>query len=275
QIDGEIQSTVQNTAGVKQCPDPAAIFTGRGDKIERIENCILNGDKQRCVFVLHGLGGAGKTQIALRTVQKTRDIWTDIVYVDATSRDTAIGALVAFAKAKMIGEAHTDAIRWLSSRRERWLMVFDNADDPSLDIRSFFPSGDHGSILITTRLPQLALLAQGPDPECGVFSMYSEEALELFLKTARLQGGQISETERDAAVNLLQEFGHLALAIVHAGAYIWSSKCTIVQYHGMFLKQRRTTLERYQTLLVKVDDYQKSVYTTWHMSYRLLSPRAQ
>ncbi|KAG9080294.1 hypothetical protein FRC06_006822, partial [Ceratobasidium sp. 370] len=275
QIDGEIQPRIQHMAGVKQCPDPAAIFTGRADKIERIERCILNGGKQRCVFVLHGLGGAGKTQIALKTVQKTRDEWTDIVYVDATSRDSATSALEGFAKAKLVGEAHTDAIRWLSSRRERWLMVFDNADDPSLDIRSLFPSGDHGSILITTRISQLALLAQGPDPECGVFSMHPDEALKLLLKTARLESGQMSEAEHNAAIELLQEFGHLALAIAHAGAYIWSSKCTIIQYHSMFLKQRRTTLERYQSLLVKVDSYQRSVYTTWYMSYGLLSRRAQ
>ncbi|KAG9090212.1 hypothetical protein FS749_000737 [Ceratobasidium sp. UAMH 11750] len=105
--------------------------------------------------------------------------------------------------------------------------------------------------------------------------MYSEEALELFLKTARLQGGQMSENERKTAVKLLQEFGHLALAIVPAGAYIWTSKRTIAQYHDMFLSQRQKTLEKYQELSIKVGDYQESVYTTWHMSYVLLGRHAQ
>ncbi|KAG9121470.1 hypothetical protein FRC07_002564 [Ceratobasidium sp. 392] len=274
-IDGEIRLPSQRKGGIKDCPDPTPVFTGRTDMIERIERCIINGDKQRCVFVLHGLGGAGKTQAALRTVQKTRDVWSDIVFVDATTQDTAVSALVGFAKAKKIGDAHTDTIKWLSACRERWLMVFDNADDPSLDIRGFFPPGDHGSILVTTRISQLALLAQGPEPECSVLSMHPGEALELFLKTARLQDAELSETERNAAVTLLQEFGHLALAIVHSGAYIWCSQRTVSQYYDMFVAQRQATLDKYQEILTKVDSYQRSVYTTWYLSYKLLSGRAQ
>ncbi|KAG9120847.1 hypothetical protein FRC07_003496 [Ceratobasidium sp. 392] len=274
-IDGEIRLSTRQRDGVKSCPDPTPVFTGRADIVERIGRCILDGDKQRCVFVLHGLGGAGKTQIAFRAVQKTRDVWTDIVFVDATTEDTAVKSLMDFAKAKKIGETHTDTIEWLGARREQWLMVFDNADDPSLDIRNFFPSGDHGSILVTTRISQLALLAQGSEPEGNVLSMDPGEALELLLKTARLRDAELSEDERNAAISLLQELGHLALAIVHAGAYIWCSKRTLSQYLDMFMAQRKDTLDKYQDILIKVDGYQHSVYTTWYLSYRLLSSRAQ
>jgi hypothetical protein len=156
------------------------------------------------VFVLHGLGGAGKTQIALKTIQKTRDIWTDIVYVDATSRETTISTLQGFAKLRKIGETHEDTVRWLESHKERWLMVFDNADDPLLSISEFFPQGNHGSIIITTRLPGLALLAQGPESDCTVLSMYPDEALALLLKTARIQGEGVLESENNAAIGLLQ-----------------------------------------------------------------------
>ncbi|KAG9090274.1 hypothetical protein FRC06_001139 [Ceratobasidium sp. 370] len=204
QIDGQIQLPIQQIAAVNNCPDPTPVFTGRDDMIQRITKCIIDGDKQRCVFVLHGLGGAGKTQIALKTVQTTRDMWTDIVYVDATTWDTSVTGLTEFAKLKKIGDAHTDTIQWLSIRRERWLMVFDNADNPGLDVRNFFPPGNHGSILITTRISQLSLIAQGADPECSVFSMYSGEALELLLKTAGLNGGQMSEADHSIVVKLLQ-----------------------------------------------------------------------
>ncbi|KAG8690573.1 hypothetical protein FRC09_011936 [Ceratobasidium sp. 395] len=275
QIDGQIRLPNWQKDGVKDCPDPTPVFTGRSDKIELIERCIANGNNRRCVFVLHGLGGAGKTQIALKTVQKTLDMWSDIVYVDATTQDTAVSALAQFAKAKSIGGTHTDTIKWLGAQRERWLVVFDNVDDPSLDIRSFFPSGNHGSILITTRISQLVLLAQGPGPECAILSMYPEEALHLLLKTARMEGRQLSKAEQNAAARLLQDCGHLALAIVHAGAYICCSKRTFSQYYSMFLSQRQETLNRYNDLLAKVDSYQKNVYTTWFMSYKLLSNRAQ
>ncbi|KAG9086747.1 hypothetical protein FS749_003417 [Ceratobasidium sp. UAMH 11750] len=275
QIDGQIQLPIQQIAVVKQCPDPTPLFTGRNGMIELITNSILDGDKQRCVFVLHGLGGAGKTQVALKTVQITRDMWTDIVHVDATTRGTVVSSLERFAKLKKIGDAHTDTIQWLSIRRERWLMVFDNADDPNLDVPSFFPQGDHGSILITTRNSHLSIIAQGADPECSVFSMYPGEALELLLKAARLKIEQMSEADRNIVVKLLQEFGHLALAIVHAGAYIQCSPCTVAQYYDMFRSQRLPTLKLYQNVLCNFGRHQGSVCTTWHMSYKSLKNRAQ
>ncbi|KAG8712403.1 hypothetical protein FRC08_014651 [Ceratobasidium sp. 394] len=101
------------------------------------------------------------------------------------------------------------------------------------------------------------------------------DALELLLKTARMQENVLEEAERSAANELLESFGHLALAIVQAGAYIRCSERTICQYRDMFVKHRKATLERYAEVLVKVDNYQRSVYTTWHMSYQLLSARSQ
>jgi hypothetical protein len=203
--DGEMQTlTVQQTTGVKICPAPTPVFTGQETKVEKVESCILCGDKQRCVFVLHGLGGAGKTQIALRTIEKTRDMWTDIVYVDATSRETTISSLEGFAIAKKIGKTYNDTIQWLGNQRERWLMMFDNADDPLLEINDFFPSGNNGSILITSRVADMALLARGRSSDCHVSSMEPEDALELLLKTARMQDESPVEAEREVAIQLLE-----------------------------------------------------------------------
>ncbi|KAG8703047.1 hypothetical protein FRC08_003096 [Ceratobasidium sp. 394] len=121
----------------------------------------------------------------------------------------------------------------------------------------------------------MAVLARGPSSDFGVSSMEPGDALELLLKTAGMQENVLEEAERNAANELLESFGHLALAIVQAGAYIRCSQRTIYQYRDMFVKHRKATLERYAEVLVKVDNYQKSVYTTWHMSYQLLSPRSQ
>jgi hypothetical protein len=195
---------VQQLTGVKVCPAPTPVFTGQEEKVEQVTACIVRGDKERCVFVLHGLGGSGKTQIALKTFERTSDMWSDIVFVDATSRDTTISALGGFAKAKKIGETCEDTIRWLGGHKERWLMVFDNADDPCLDIREFFPQGNHGSILITTRIPGFALLSRGPKSNCKVSSMEPEEALKLFFKAAKMEGEVLLDLERNAAVQLLQ-----------------------------------------------------------------------
>ncbi|KAG8678836.1 hypothetical protein FRC08_017443, partial [Ceratobasidium sp. 394] len=205
QIDGQIQLPVTSRSTcIKIYPAPTPVFTGRRDKIEQIKACISCGDQQRCVFVLHGLGGAGKTQLALKTIEETKDMWSDILFVDATSRETATSTLEAFAKDRKIGQTERDTIRWLENRRERWLMVFDNADDPSVRISDFFPGGNHGSIVITTRIPGVAVLARGPSSDFGVSSMEPGDALELLLKTAGMQEHVLGEAERDAANDLLQ-----------------------------------------------------------------------
>ncbi|QRV95743.1 kinesin light chain [Ceratobasidium sp. AG-Ba] len=275
-IDGEIQSnaTAQPT-NYKACPAPSLTFTGRQDVVEHIISCIAKGDTQRCVFVLYGLGGAGKTQLALKAVDETRDMWTDVVFVDATSNETATAMLAGFAKEKGIGETYGSALKWLANRHERWLMIIDNADDPSVDIKRYSPTGRSGSILITTRMSQYVRLASGPDSIYEVTGMRPDEAMKLLLRTAMMSEDDISEADHEAASDLFRSFGYLALAIMQAGAYICCSRLSISQYRDMFVQHRRATLERYNELNVKADDYNKSVYTTWHMSYKLLSPNAQ
>ncbi|QRV95648.1 kinesin light chain [Ceratobasidium sp. AG-Ba] len=276
QIDGEIQpNTTAHPTTYKACPAPSLAFTGRKDVVERIVSCIAKGGTQRRVFVLHGLGGAGKTQLALKAADETRHMWTDVVFVDATSNETATATLAGFAKEKGIGETCESALRWLGNRRERWLMIIDNADDPAVDIKRYSPAGRTGSILITTRISQYVRMASGVDSIYEVAGMRPDEAMELLLRTAVMSEDDMSEADREAASDLFRNFGYLALAIMQAGAYICCSRLLISQYRDMFVQHRQATLEKYNELLVKTDDYHKSVYTTWHMSYRLLSTKAQ
>ncbi|QRV95842.1 kinesin light chain [Ceratobasidium sp. AG-Ba] len=278
-VDGEIRGSERDTANsVKLCPTPTPVFTGREDTISQIVECISHGDKRRCVFVLYGLGGSGKTQLALKTVEITQNMWSDIIFVDATTNETAMASLTSFAKQKKIGDSYENALNWLSSRHERWLMVIDNADDPSVDINQYLPEGITGSILITTRVEQYALLARGQNSDCRVAKMRPEEGLSLLLKLARLEN-EISEEERAAAVQLLESVyksvGYLALAIVQAGAYIFVSKRSIKNYLDMLIQHREETLEKYKRLPARMDSYHRTVYTTWHMSYVLLGQSAQ
>jgi hypothetical protein len=108
-----------------------------------------------------------------------------------------------FAEVQQIGETHEDTLDWLKSRREPWLIVFDNADHPSLNIQDYFPGGNHGSILITTRLSDLAVHARGPSSVCSVSNMVHGEVLSLLLRTARRYDQELAESEIEAANGLL------------------------------------------------------------------------
>ncbi|KAG8724400.1 hypothetical protein FRC09_019018 [Ceratobasidium sp. 395] len=269
------QPAITQTTGVKRCPAPSPAFTGFERQVLQVRDCLLSAANERRVCVLHGLGGSGKTQIGLKVVEQTRENWSDIVYVDATTRETAISTLKGFALARKIGETHEDALQWLEISSKSWLLVFDNADNPDLGIQNYIPGGPYGSVLITTRLRSLAHLGQGPGSECRVGGMEVEEAIELLLIKARMRDQVLSEEETDAATNLVQDLGFLALAIVHAGAYIFCANLGVAKYRKQCLERTQASLEQYSKLAGNVEKYEKTVYTTWVMSYGRLKPRTQ
>jgi hypothetical protein len=82
---------------------------------------------------------------------------------------------------KNIGDSSQAALQWLCSKHDNWLLFFDNADDPSIDLNSYFPLCHHGNILITSRNPGLRVYAGA---HCLVSDMEESESAELLLKTA-------------------------------------------------------------------------------------------
>ncbi|KAG8796158.1 hypothetical protein FRC12_003749 [Ceratobasidium sp. 428] len=276
--DGKVpQLLLQQATGVKRCPAPSPAFTGCEQQVSQVVECLLGPANERRICVVHGLGGSGKTQIALKAVERTKDKWADIVYVDATTRESTVASLKGFALAKKLGETHEAALQWLELSSQRWLLVFDNADDPGLKVSGFIPGGPHGSVLITTRLRTLVMLGQpqGPRSDCVVGGMNAEEGLELLLKRARIQDEIIPSEELESATQLVRDLGYLALAIVHAGAYIWCSKASFTSYRKQCLEHTRFALERYSKLPGNTEEYEKTVYTTWVMSYQRLQPHTQ
>lgn len=190
--------------GLWRCPAPTDVFTGRKAEILQIGTCIVGCADERRVCVLHGLGGAGKTQLALKTIERHRDSWKHVVYIDASSKEAIETSLQGYAKSKGIGETYEDALEWLESCRQPWLMYFDNADHPSLELKEYFPGSNRGSILITTRLVDLEVQAKGPDSVCHVSGMSPQDALALLLKVVGKQDVELVDDETRAANTLLQ-----------------------------------------------------------------------
>ncbi|KAG9118320.1 hypothetical protein FRC07_007224 [Ceratobasidium sp. 392] len=146
-----------------------------------------------------------------------------------------------------------------------------------MELPKFVPGGATGSITVTTRLRTLAMLGRpiGPESNCLIGSMDPEEALELLMKRAQMHNQVLSREETEAATKLVQDLGCLALAIVHAGAYIWCSKISITKYRELYLEHTQAALERYSNLPGNVEEYEKTVYTTWLMSYERLKLRTK
>ena len=108
--------------------------------------------------------------------------FSDIFYVDASTNETISADLTNIALSQGIGDSEKTTIDWLSRKREEWLLVLDNADDPTLKLRLYLPRCSHGNILITSRNRDACFYAP---QSCQVSDMRSEDARDLLLKVAR------------------------------------------------------------------------------------------
>jgi Cdc6-like AAA superfamily ATPase len=134
-------------------------FIGRKNVLERIETVFSSrSERGPHIVVLRGLGGQGKTQIALEYCRRVKSIQR-VFWVDASSESTVKESFQTIArKIKTPDEAvSNDVLGFILDKfrewSEPWLVVFDNYDDATNfdNIRDYMPEGDEGCILITSR----------------------------------------------------------------------------------------------------------------------------
>ena len=158
-------------------------FVAREEELTEIHR-MLRGDGSRRAVVLHGLGGVGKTQLTIAYAKRHKHNYSAVFWLDTRDEDSL---RQSFAKvAKQIMRDHASAGRlsnvdikenldgaigavkeWLSlPNNTRWLMIYDNYDNPKLpgntdpaavNIRKFLPESYQGSVIITTRSPQVEI----------------------------------------------------------------------------------------------------------------------
>ncbi|KAJ7930458.1 hypothetical protein B0H13DRAFT_1585234, partial [Mycena leptocephala] len=214
--------------------------------------------------VLHGLGGAGKTQIGLKFINDSSH-FTDKFFLDSSTAETIDTGLKNIACMKNVGNSSQDALRWLTNRDEDWLVFYDNTDDPKLNLNRFIPQCNHGNIIITTRNPTLRSYAGA---QFAVSDMEEMDAVELLLKSA---AQDVSLTTENIAAEIVKELCYLPLAIVQAGAFILQSGA-LDSYLDIYMSNRAQLLS--EKPAQSHDHYELTVYTTWQMSFDHLSTPA-
>ncbi|KAJ6500313.1 hypothetical protein DFH09DRAFT_327109 [Mycena vulgaris] len=255
----------QVTQTITKCPLPSRIFHGRRNILEKMHHFFTQDLDNQHIFLLYGLGGAGKTQSALKFIQEFSAHFTDIFLIDASTTETIDTGFKNIAATRNAGSTVQEALEWLSSRPAEWLLFFDNADDPQINLNKFFPQCKHGNILITSRNPRLRGYAGS---HSLVSDMEETDAVALLLKSC---AEEITPRKTELATGIVKALYYFPLAIIQAGAFILKSGA-LSSYLKLYAENQAQLLSEQPNQ--SHDDYAWTVYTTWKISFEQLSTPA-
>jgi len=214
------------------------------------------------VVALCGLGGAGKTSVALeyahRHLAEVGVVWQfpaeDPTVLAAGFGELAaqLGARELFDTADPVASVHGV----LAAYPVEWLLVFDNAPD-RVSVAPFVPPAGRGRVLITSRdqiwPPAQAVEVPVLDPQVA----------------AEFLVNRTGDPDRQAALELAVELGGLPLALEQAAAYIQATASSLAGYLASFREHRDELLARGEPT-----GYDKTVATTWSLALRQLEESA-
>lgn len=239
------------------------------------------------IVVLRGLGGQGKSQIALehcRRAAKMEHIRA-IFWIDASSDGSVKKSFQTIAAKIRPGQPIPDdatntILETFREWPERWLMVFDNYDDAKAfgNIEDFFPQSDKGAILVTSRHTASDSLTDDPDNVIELLGLSEGESLQLLFKQCRLRP---TGPDLDHAKAIVARLAYHPLAITQAGSYNHSMKIPLNQFMDKYNQQKEIILKNIPTtsryrrkLSEEEDETSLSVFTTFELSFQQLAKDA-
>jgi nucleoside phosphorylase len=249
----QLLSIVSVRAPVKGAKEPltslpptglgSRFFTGRSEELQTIRVYLTADDSEfQPRAVIWGVGGAGKTQLALQYASEYKREFSAIILLNAYSAESfrkdclqaakIIGLLEVAGSATdeenpRAQDAVVDAvIDWLTKHEEGdWLLIIDNADNlDTFNIKAYLPRTNKGQVIITSQNSQSA--SYGHSVELG--PMTTEDATHLFFAIAGIK----HQTNEDKAIGkeIVTLLGRLALAVEHAAACVGCMKTPLPKY---------------------------------------------
>jgi tetratricopeptide (TPR) repeat protein len=241
-------------------------FTGREEMLAELHRSLDAGTGLVVLQALYGLGGVGKTQLAIEYAHRRATDYDLVWWVPAEQPALIPERIAALAShldlnppvRQPVSET-ADAVRVALGGRSRWLLIFDNADRPA-DLARWRPPGADGRILVTSRNPGWGGL--GGRVEVDVLA----RAETIALLRARIAG--LDQATADA---LADELADLPLAAEQAAAYLDHTGIPAADYLRLYRQRREAYLARGHA--VDHTGAEVTVATLWSMSTDRLDQR--
>ncbi|KAJ4223009.1 hypothetical protein NW760_010697 [Fusarium oxysporum] len=261
-------------------------FVGRQEVISQLQQLLFtDSDGQRVALV--GLGGIGKTQIALQLAHIVKkedqaDRNYSVIWMPALSMasfEQACSKMISkFGIAQTNEENPKETFkRFLSSEKVgKWFLIIDNADNIETlygkakatgGIDQFIPDCEHGYILYTTRSREVAVsVAQNNIVE---LSEMDDQDAKTLLKSSLIEKDQMQDTT--LIDRLLHELAYLPLAITQASAYMKVNEVSVKEYLHLLQNTEQDMVELLSCGFrdsTHYDSSQGAVATTWIVSFK-------
>jgi tetratricopeptide (TPR) repeat protein len=200
-------------------------FVGRDDTLRALHDAFTSGRPGSGVQVIHGPPGSGKTSVAVEYAYRYASGYRIVWWVRAEQPTNLAVDYAGLAwrvglpeRAWSSQDASVAAVRrWLGGRSD-WLLVFDNATDPSL-VGRFVPADAKGHVLITSRTSGWETIAN----PSALMGLSQEDAVDFIQKRT----GQADAMAADA---LATDLGGMPLALEQAAAYITATDASVASY---------------------------------------------
>ncbi|KAL9103273.1 MAG: hypothetical protein Q9163_001675 [Psora crenata] len=257
-------------------------FVARQEELTTMHKTLGGGTARRAV-TLHGLGGIGKTQLAIAYAKTYSSNYSAVLWLNIKDEDSVKQSYARIARrilqehpstsqlVSITDESQLDEIviavkRWLEhAKNTQWLMVFDNYDNPKVpgnvdpgvvNIQQYLPEAYHGSVIVTTRDSKVNVGRRMKVDKLG--NIY--DSLQILSETSHRDGVM---DDPDAA-ELAKELDGLPLALATAGAYLDQVATSFADYFRLY----KTSWLKLQQTSPELSSYEeRQLYSTWQLSY--------
>lgn len=248
---------------------PTPDFTGRVDELDKLRQLFDARATGTAIVAIHGLGGVGKTQLALRYARSCAADYDVVWWLRAeqpATLATDFADLAAELRLPGRGEpdqrAAIEAVKHWLARSARWLLVFDSVHEPR-DLDPYLVPGAPGQVLITSRHASWPGIAK-----LHLRELRREDSVSLLLS----RSGVRDRTTKDhtaAAGSLAEALGDLPLALAQAAAFMEEHAIGVDEYLALFRERQEELMRRGAE-----SGTAPTVATTWDIAFRQLSARA-